>query len=391
MQSVDSDLPLNSNQDFLVGKAGSPYTVETIVSEAALSDLETAWNRLSEAATAPNVFTTFGWFRAWYKRLAQDSSGRLRPHVLVLKRGNEVTGICPLVLWRRSRCGFVVRELRFVTEHADYNDLILSADQVGMTRAVAEYLAQTANEWDVANLGELRDQGEGSASLESALVHARLPYQALKRNTRCPYMPIDGTWSEMATKRHLYFARRAFAKFSASIPEGFGLRIVENPQREPGLLDRMISLEAQKHVGGELTLPFLGKYQDVFQSLFDTLGPSGWIAVVVVEWNNCLVAWRFLYRCGTRLWYYLSAYDHSLSKLSLGTISICAAIDYGYAHGFEELDFLRGEESYKLRWTSLFHENYRLMIWNRRWISRARKWIYWDFRAGILQMIGKQA
>ena len=170
--------------------------------------------------------------------------------------------------------------------------------------------------------------------------------------------------------KHSRFIRRTLRKFAERAQEGFKIRVIEDPSREPELLQRMIDLEAQKYVGGKLSIPFLGRYADVFQSLFHTLGPQGRILVVVLECDDQLVAWNLLYRCGSKLWGYLTAYDHAYSDLSPGMILIPAVIDYGHANGFDELDFLKGEEAYKLRWATDFHRTYRMVIWNRRWASR---------------------
>jgi CelD/BcsL family acetyltransferase involved in cellulose biosynthesis len=51
---------------------------------------------------------------------------------------------------------------------------------------------------------------------------------------------------------------------------------------------------------------------------------------------------------------------------------IPAAVDYAFSRGDTEFDFLSGEEPYKMQWTKGFHHTYRLMIWNRRWVSRLR-------------------
>lgn len=362
---------------------GRQYAVEEVSTEDGISALEADWNRLSETAEHPNVFMTYGWFLAWSKQLArEDSRGRSQPHLLVLKEGASVVGVAPLARRVVSRFGFNVRKLEFVTNHSDYNDLVLGDDPVGQIKAIADFLARTTKQWDIVDLRDLRDTGDSIARIERELVIAGLSYRLFPEKQRCPYLKINGPWSTMRRK-HLRFARRAFVGFTQKASEGFRTRIVENPQQEPGLLEKMIALEAQKRSGGELSQPFLGRYPQVFQSLFDVLGRQGWIAVVLVEWNDRLVASRFLYRCDKKLWDYLTAYDNAFSKLSPGTVAVCAAIDYAFAHGFDEFDFMRGEESYKQRWSSSFHQNYRLLIWNQRRMSRLCKFVYCDAKTAI--------
>jgi CelD/BcsL family acetyltransferase involved in cellulose biosynthesis len=108
-----------------------------------------------------------------------------------------------------------------------------------------------------------------------------------------------------------------------------------------------------------------------------------------MEMGERPIAWRLGFRCGKKLWGFLTAYDHSFSRLSPGTMLVPAMIDYGFAHGYNEYDFMRGEESYKMRWTTSYHQNYRLLIWSRRWTSRVRAFIYLDLKTAVYRLFGK--
>lgn len=347
------------------------YTVELVSTEDALARLKGDWDHLSTAAERPNVFTSYGWFKAWYMSFGTERARVLRPNVLVLRRDGVVSGIAPLVASVTHKRGVSLRRLHFAWQDYawDYNDLIVGNDFPGEMLALAQYLKRDAGAWDYIDLRELRDAG-AIENIETALQEAGLSYRIFPEVERCPHMPIEGSWQETMPK-HSRYTRRTFRKFAERAPqEGFRTRIIEDPTREPELLQKMIAIEAQKHVGGELSIPFLGKYAEVFRSLFETMGPQGWISVVVLEREDQLIAWNLLYRCGRKLWGYLTAYDHAYADLSPGMILIPAVIDYAFANGFDELDFLKGEEDYKLRWATDFHRTYRMVIWNRRWASR---------------------
>jgi CelD/BcsL family acetyltransferase involved in cellulose biosynthesis len=375
-------MPLGHAQKSLDPKVTDPYAIGLVSSEEALSALRVDWNQLSGAVESPNVFMTFDWFCAWVRYLIhEDHSDRVRPHVLVLRQDKAVKAISPLVLRKSSRFGLPLRKLEFVTNHADYNDLTLGICSGSQTDAVVDFLARTTEEWDIVDLRDLRESRDKTSPIESTLDRAGLLYRIIPEKDRCLYMPISGPWRETKKQKHLRFARRAFSEFEERAQDGFRVRMVENPQAECGLLERLIAVEAQKHVGGKPSIPILGQYPEVFQALFDTLGPSGWITLGLVEQEQRLVAWRLFFRCGDRLWDYLTAYQHTFSSLSPGNLLICAAIDYGFANGLCEFDFLRGEESYKRRWTSQVRQNYRLLIWNRRWKSRLCASAYLKLRA----------
>ncbi|HEY1803095.1 MAG TPA: GNAT family N-acetyltransferase [Terracidiphilus sp.] len=359
-----------------------PYTIEVVTGEDEVINLSDDWNRLSLASDYPNVFMTFDWFQAWYQRLIKlKGSPKRQPNIIVLRKNGIATGISPIVQTISSRFGFSLRRLEFLArEHEwDYNDLILGNDVHEQIEAIINFLNDTCKDWDLIDLRNLRDTGTMISGIKSALARTGLPYRQLAEEERCPYLRIDSPWSEMLN-RHSRSTRRTYQRFIDMTRKGLNVRIVDNPHEEPQLLSRLIAVEAQKQVGGRPSPPFLGKYPDVFQHVFDTLGPRGWISVVLSEWKDELVAWQLLYRCGESIWGYLTAYDHRFSDLSPGAMLIPKVVDYGFTHGFNEFDFLKGEESYKMRWSTGYHQTYRLLIWNRRWVSRLSAMAYLKFR-----------
>jgi CelD/BcsL family acetyltransferase involved in cellulose biosynthesis len=369
------------------------YSVEPVTTEEGLASLESAWNRLSESSSSPNVFMTFDWFRAWHQCLInEDRSGRRHPNVLVLKHAGAVAGISPLIHRTASRFGVAVRKVEFVGDHADYNDLVLGNDLTSQSKAIADFLTQTQDQWDLVDLRYLRETGNTLPLIEGALSRTGLIYRILPERIKCPYLPIEAPSAVIVSRlspsaRHT--VRNQQRRLERMRADGLRVRIMESPLEEPDLLEKLIAVERQKHVHGELSPPFLSKYPEVFQSLLDTLGPRGWVYIALIGMGDRLVAWQLGFRCGKKLWDFSTAYDHTFSRLSPGTMLIPAILDYGFSHGYDEFDFLLGEEPYKMQWATSFHQAHRLMIWSQRWTSRARAFVYLDLKKAVYRLFGK--
>lgn len=385
MQLDGSEVSACLTSDSFGGRPAVPNAIEICESEAELFRVEGDWNRLSETAAVPNVFTTFDWFRTWACQLVDEVPGRrFQPYVLVLRKDGEVTGIAPLIRVISSRLGMRVCKLEFVTIHADYNELFLGVESAAQTRSVTDFLAQTSKEWDIVDLRHLHATAEEITQIEDALRHAGLAHRLFPEENRCPYMTIDGPFHKILNRRSSRTRdtfQRMRSRLEGMAAEGLRVRIIEQPHKEPELLQKMISVETQKHVGGKLFSPFLGRYPEAFSSMFKTLGPRGWLAVGVMEMGERLLGWELAFRCGGKLWSYQGAYDHKFAHLSPGTMLLPAFIDYGFSRGFTEYDFLSGEEPYKLQWATGFHQTYRLLVWNRRRMSRLRAFAYLKLRA----------
>ena len=366
-------------------QAISRYSVVPAVTENEISSLEVDWNRLSETAQLPNVFMTFDWFRAWNQLFAQEDRHR-RPHILVLRKDEKVMGISPLVFRICSRFGLVVRKIEFVGDKSDHNDFVLGEDAPGQIEAIADFLALSADEWDLVELTHLRETGGMIPRIESALSRANLLYRILPEREGNPFLSIEADSSMLMNNLSGHVRRTLRKRIARASAEGLRVRIIEDPHRESGLLEQLIDLERRKQNPWG---PLIGKYPEVFRSLFNVLGPRGWLYVALLERDKDLIAFQLGFRCGNKLWDYLKAYDRSFSRFAPGTLLIHAILNYGSSRGYEEYDFLRGEEPYKMVWSNGCQTGFRLQIWNRRWVSRARAFLYCDVRALIHQLLNK--
>ncbi|MGA7256950.1 MAG: GNAT family N-acetyltransferase [Terracidiphilus sp.] len=368
----------SSNVDSHDGVANQLYAVKVVQSDMFLPALERDWNHLSDATVHPNPFASFAWFRAWTKRHAQEvRPGRLKPWVLVLEQNGQVAGISPLVLRLSSRL-LRVRKLGFSTPHADYNDLVLGSDQFGQTEAVVNFLAGNTKCWDIADLRDLRDT-DGAGIIEQALRRTGLHYRVFSESEGCPFLTVEGNAAFLMKKLSGHVRRTLRRRRERAAAEGLSLRIIERPDREPGLIESLAALDWKKHAHRS-SPPFLAAHPEVFQALFDDLGPRGSLYVAMLEQNRQPIAFQLGFRCGKRLWDYTKAYDRSFSRFAPGTLLLPALLDYCFEHGYEEYDFLRGEEEYKTVWSTGCHRRYRIIVWNNRLRSRLQAAAYLKLR-----------
>jgi len=238
----------NSEPDLTFGPTHAAvsqhYSIKPITSAEALSSLQQDWNRLSETAEPPNVFMTYDWFRAWNQRRAQEHRrGQRRPEILVLKKDGSVAGIAPLIYRASSRLGFVVRRLESLTSPADYTDFVVGSDPAGQIDAIVDYLVQTKDQWDLVDLRSLRETGNVKALIQRALSRTKLICRIMPEE-RCPYLGIETNWSGIVSKLSRS-SRRTLRNQQYHLDrmraEGLRVRIVENPQDELGLLEKLVA------------------------------------------------------------------------------------------------------------------------------------------------------
>ena len=163
-------------------------------------------------------------------------------------------------------------------------------------------------------------------------------------------------------------------KLQAQMP-GVRIRFVEDIHGSSGLVEGMIALDRRRH---QLSTQD-EKEMFQFYEAFVELSKVGGAFAGLMETERRIVAYDAGFRCGPRLWGYRTNYDPVLSRFSPGNAVLESVLDYAYADGTREYDFLRGEEAYKLRWARAAHQTWQIRAWHNTVSSRLLGPLY--FRA----------
>jgi len=368
------------------------YSVEVVSTPEGLLDLRKAWDHLANTAEHPNVFTTFEWVWTWWQHGGGvEAPGKdCRLHVLHLHQGGKTTGIIPLMRRTASRAGLSVRKLEFIGLGLnDYNDFLLEGDAAAQIASALDYLWSTRENWDLIELSDLGPESGTPTVLRQALADSRF-HCKVRSDHRCVYVPIDTDWSGFL-KRHSKRFRHNLTSQANRLKrleaEGLRVRILENPEQEPGLLQRMTALESSKRVRRASLFAILHTAPGFFQRLLETLGPAGWLYLALMEKHNHLIAYELGFRHGGKLLAYNKAFDAAYAYYSPGTMLIPAVFDYGFKHGYREYDFMRGDEPYKARWSQHAHQNSRFALWTPGWRSDLMACLYLSVRPRIPQRV----
>jgi CelD/BcsL family acetyltransferase involved in cellulose biosynthesis len=245
--------------------------------------------------------------------------------------------------------------------------------------AIADHLALDADHWDVINLINLYRKDEISR-FQNALLNCSLPFQLAPELEGSPYLVLE-TGSPAIMRRISAQGRRKLRKeIEAAALAGMKVRIIENPENENGLINKLADLEQKKSRFLKVE-PFISRYPKEFQSIVNTMGPRSLLYIALLEQEETPIAFQLGFRCGSKLWGYVGAYDPSFARSSPGKLLLPHIWDYGCSHGYDEFDFLSGEEPYKMRWSTGCREKFRMRIWNRHYISRFDKWLYENVRS----------
>jgi CelD/BcsL family acetyltransferase involved in cellulose biosynthesis len=161
--------------------------IQEINSLDGLAEIGPAWNSLLKDARTNTIFQTHEWVSSWWEVYGKNS----RLCVLILKEGEEIRGIAPLML----RDYKVFRRLTLIGGHrADYSDFIVHKDRPEDYQAFLSYLAFGLRNYDEVMLENVPDT--------SPLLHAldeNSPRFIIKKHVIdvCPYLTLDEQTEEI--------------------------------------------------------------------------------------------------------------------------------------------------------------------------------------------------
>ena len=304
-----------------------------------LKDLEAlapAWRNLLRNAATHTVFQTQEWVSSWW---AVYGMGH-RPRVLILREGEEVRGIAPLILKDYG----VFRRLTFIGGHrADYSDFIVHRDRPQDYRLLLGHMALEMGDYDEVMLENVPESSPLLHVLEEdprrfiikRAVADACPYLTLDDRTESVLGKIEGKQSlkrkmkKLAAKGDLRFHHYTdpleMEKAMVSLMETYLERF------DPANLKKRLPMEIAFH-----------------RELLRRMGPEQMIQFSALELGERPIARHFGFSYDGVYHWVRPAFDPLYAEHSPGAVLLYHLIEHAWKNGFREFDFLRGKEAFKI-------------------------------------------
>ena len=253
--------------------------------------------------------------------------------------------------------------------HADYATVLASpADLPRVAAAVAAYLAgPDCGEWDVVDLRRLRcadPTGETLAAALGAIEMANDWTLNLEREDVCPVVTfpdgvdMDGYLSTLGKKQR-HEIRRKVRRAEAN-----GEIRLDDSADPLADLEAFIDLHQRRWGADGLFPPTPGGDQSrvLFQRMFELFGTDGPLRLAFLSVGGRRIAAGIHFLSGDKLLYYNAGVDPDARELSPGVLMVHAYVARALEDGIRQLDFLRGNESYKYDWGGVDEPIQRLLV-----------------------------
>ncbi|MFI6515346.1 GNAT family N-acetyltransferase [Spirillospora sp. NPDC050679] len=326
------------------------WSTEVCRDEAALLKAAGQWQELYERCPSATPFQAYAWARSWWYHYG--APGRLR--LVLVRRNDRLVGVAALVLRRRWGC-LVLEPL--AAAQSDFGDVLLDPEHAQQAaRRMAAALAEEPG-WHVLSFPETRPSSSAyllaghwprpvwrvpaSTCLQleagdTASFLGRLPGRTASK-TRARLRKIDAC--------HLSVAPTPADQAAQAVHELLDLHIRQWQGR--GINPEHMSDRFRRHLADAVT----------------TMVGQGQAEIFQYRQNGALVASDLVLVGGDFVGGYLFGCDPGLrGRVDVSLMLVRQDLEFAHRQGKPTLNFLRGTESYKLKWRPLPVRNEHLLL-----------------------------
>jgi CelD/BcsL family acetyltransferase involved in cellulose biosynthesis len=337
-------------------KNSRPHTsIEIIRDPAGFDTLEPAWRTLTDRLEPGGIFISYDWLRSWWDAFGAEHELR----ILVLRDGDTITGIAPLMKTSGGKVQFIG------DPDADYADFI-GPDKAALARATLDHLA-SVQDWSTVDLAQINERSDSVAALKDLLPDYRHRHRIWDHET-CLAFEYDGTEEE----RRLFRVKRGKSlknQFNFFRRRGeLSLEPITDKAKILNHLPNLFQCHITRWAG--TSTPSYFRYPETrafFVGLTKRLAERGGILLLALQNGDKTIAYFFCFAHQGVICLYTPSYNVYFSRRSPGKILNHLLLEYFVHNGYTELDYTRGAEGYKSKFTNRTSTNYRFTIYAKSW------------------------
>lgn len=373
---AEQALPLTQDARAL----GDTISVSVVTEPRQWLTLKSEWGDLLSTTADSNVFQSFDYLWLWWKFFGIWNDLR----IVVIKRGDNVIGVVPLMTEYLAIYGKTVRKLMFISAPMEMSrpKLIFGRNDETCIPAFIAYLEERENEWDIIDIDE-QLPGTRMECLKTEFKARN--YLVAESETLCPYIEIDSGWQEFLAGRSKKM--RSNIKRLRRRLSGLGEVEVECVKRWPQLdraMDQYCDIESRSwKIGQSLSIASDKTHYHFYVGLARTFGQHGSFELRTLHCAGEAIASTFGIRTDGVFQSLKIAHDRGYDKFSPGTVLESHELEDLFASDLECYEFMGSFLTNKLRWTSTVYRTNNIHVYQRRPRLMIFYFVYFVFKRHV--------
>lgn len=352
--------------------------LKVISKESEFFALKDTWNQVFNASGTKNIFLSWDWCFYWWKHFGKDK----KLLILLIEENQSAIGIAPLMLAKGGLRTFWKPVVQFIgSDMADYSDFIILSNRKAVLSEIWAYI-RTQLRWSTWELRKIPEDSDNLKFLRDILSESKYPLieSIFSYN---PIVQLQGTWEEYyksISKGLRQDIRTSLNKLSKKGQVNFE---IYKDTSGKAILNRIFEIHRKRQITKVGRSMFESEVKRNFISdICATFGKRGWLYIPVLKLDDEIISYALGFNYRGVIYYWIVAFDPDFANTSPGKVLIKYLLENSFQQGQTELDFMLGDELYKLRWSTAKRANFEVYVYSSHLLyaieifrRNARKWL----------------
>ncbi|MCP4141125.1 MAG: GNAT family N-acetyltransferase [Chloroflexi bacterium] len=306
--------------------------------------LKDSWDALLAQNHRQSSFITWEWLFSWWEIYGQKDQLWL----VTAWQDEELVGIIPLARNKERIKGINFRTLESLgSPQRDVSAILVKNMDEKIITAMAEYLLAQKKQWDTVVLAYYTQNDPVLNALRLAFQKAG--YEGVDKFSEQFYLPLAGDWPSFHATLSRNFRKNLRRATSSAKKKGIvSLKHYKGKAANWPIFEKIVALN---QYGNFPIIYNSQKEQEFHKKLLEVMQEKAIFDIFLLYIDDKLVAYEYGFTYGQRYESWRAGYDTRYDpKVSSGKLLAQLSIEKSFELGYQEVDFLRGDEPYKLGW-----------------------------------------
>jgi hypothetical protein len=340
--------------------------IELLTEFNELETISKEWDLLAGSDSRDGFFRTATWVIPWLKYISTTAE----PFVVTVRDSdNTLIGLAPMCLISFKDLGFKLKTLTFAGREVvsgDFLDFIaLPAHSPIVIQAVLDFIWEKRDSWDMLQLGELITDGDIHSAAEAWGGENKLLLRQQELRI-CPYIELPSTFDDyLVTLSKSFRAHIRRRNRDILLKNNCSVQPCESATEIKDGLSTLTKLHVARwrKVNQPGNLTKLG-FQEFLNEICTKLPTECKCKLYILRHNEETVGALLAFHFRNSALYYQAGWDpdSSISRFSPGVVLMAYAIEDAISQHLQYFEFLRGDETYKQKWTQKYRKTETLLF-----------------------------
>jgi CelD/BcsL family acetyltransferase involved in cellulose biosynthesis len=324
--------------------------------------IQEEWNALLARSAFNNVFLRYEWIHTWWTHFRSNRTLFLWE----VREDDRLVALAPFYIEQSVPLG--PRYLKFCSDELspDYVDVIIESGKEGIVlEALMKEIQRHAQRWDIVDWQHLRS---GAFLLRPRVIPAHYGYSAQMSNT-CPYIRIASTYAEYCQTiappglREFHLNKKQRKLFQN---KGVSRYRVSRQEELPQAVDWLFLLHEKRAQAIQRVSCFARPDVKRFHlSISRRFLEAGILNLQFLRCGDQPISAGYGFDYDRKVYFFQNGFDPAWKTWSPGAVMLGLMVEDAFLNGFEEFDFLKGDEAYKSLWTDTARQIIDMRAYNR--------------------------